>query len=296
MKKSNIIYLIFLLTLAACSNAELSFSGADDQLTAGEELTLLNYEVTFNSGEIEFHSLQNNLETEVLLNSIRKSELIYNQDQLTSITEYNQDQTIKDSRTYNYDTSGNVISMDEVNVYSALSNNSNYNRVINYNGNVISYEIPQAFFLGEVFQIELTFNADGLIEELKQSNSFTNNTEAIYNFVYDENENCTRVNITRLLGGTTIEQAYNYIYDNRVNPFYTHKKTNYVPLLLLYGQALIIGNDLSVLIRNFGKNNVIRTDSQFIQYTYNSNNYPVEATVRQVGINTVLSTAVFNYQ
>lgn len=296
MKKLNILYLLFILTLVSCEDAELAFSGSDDPLNATPELILSDYQITYNSGEVEFHSLQDNLEREVLLNDVRKSELTYNQQQLTSIIEYNPDQTVKDSRTYNYDSNGNVTSMDEIGVYSALSGNATYNRIINRNNNVITYEIPQAFFLGEVFRIELTLNDNGLIQQLKQANSFTGDVESTYDFIYDSNENCTKVNVTRILGGNTIEFTYTYIYDNARNPFYTHVRTNYIPLLLLYGRALLIGNDISVLVTSFGKNNLLRSDTEYYQYTYNNNNYPADATIRQVGTNALLRSAVLNYQ
>jgi len=294
MKKYT-LYLLFVLAILSCDDAAISFSNEIDPF-AGEELTLLSYQVTQSSGDVEFHSLQDNLEREVLLNDVRKNEFIYDQSRLTSIIQYNTDQTIDESRTYNYDTNGNVLSIDEIGVYTALSGNDMYNREVSLNANILRYQIPQSFFLGEVFRIELTLNSDGLIEQLNQSNSQTGSTEAIYDFIYDSNDNCTRVDITRVSGGNVIQNSYNYIYDNARNPLYTHIRANYIPFVLKYGQAKLSGDDISTVIKNFGKNNILRTDTEYYQYTYNNNNYAATVTMRQTGTNEILSSTVFNYQ
>ena len=301
MKKNFLISILTLCLVYSCTESDnFSFPGGNDDGNTGnipEEILLSDYRITFTAGGWEFHRFRDNLEVEIRPNNVLRDKLEYDDEsKLTFITTYAPDLSLDMTRQFNYSSAGRVTSIDETGVYDVLSDTEVYNRIVNYNGNKITYEIPQPVLVGETFRIEITLNTGGLIQELRQTNSFNNTVEAIYEFSYDNSGNCTQVDITRDVAGNVSQNTYTYNYDNRRNPLHIHARTNYIPLILYYGQAMETGEDLSTLIRNFGPNNVTSSFDSTLAYTYNLDDDPIQAIVRELGTNTFTASIRFNYQ
>jgi hypothetical protein len=283
-KKITQALLLGLVLLSACSKNE----GDNSDASARD---LKSYVLKFAAGNTATHYFAKNKETHEVAGNTKTKEYEYNGDGL--LTKYVHHVGSKSKVMEFIYTNGAITSIKETDVYSAWPSKT-YTRVIQRQGNTIRYEIPHNVFSSDKFVISYTLNNKGLVQAFEQRRKSSNRLEAKFNFSYDANENCIKVTTERYVAGTQVKATLNNAYDNKENPLHEHFKSNYNAHLFITDEASFFGNDLSALVRSFGKNNIKDATSVYFDYEY-SGNYPKKATVKQKGTNTLSYTAEFKY-
>ncbi|MBA6155756.1 hypothetical protein H3Z83_04360 [Tenacibaculum sp. S7007] len=287
--KKILLPLIFLTTLiSSCSSNE-------GEIVKSKE-TLSNYKISFVSGDEFTHYFDGDKGIRTKnKDNFDITTFEYNNDKLNNHSTFRSNNSINESYTFVYDTDGNITSTKEIGVYSSLNQSDVYTREFTYNNNSIISKVPHELFTDKKYIIEIKLNDTGLIEEFSKKDSESNELSAQFNFSYDENENCTTVIKKVNFGGTIYESTVNNTYDNKINPLYKHYRSNYIPYLIIYGKSSLFGNDITSLVRTFGKNNITATNDVYFEYEYNNNDYPTSNSVKQKGTNTLSYTTEFNY-
>ncbi|OEJ99223.1 hypothetical protein A8C32_08620 [Flavivirga aquatica] len=295
--------LFILLSLGFFLNSCSSDDSNSNDSSSGEELDLTHYILKYPSGNVTQHNFDGSKGINAERNGKEIVSFEYNtNNKISKYIKYDSNGDIEESYTFNYDSSGKMISVDEFHDNPFLIP-ENFTRTLTYEGNSIKTTFPKDDTVN--YNEEFILNDEGLIKEYIKLD-FDNTFESKLAFEYDNNKNCTTVSATNLtFSNEQFTSVYKYVYDNNPNPLYLHFKDNYIASLIIHTRSLFLDIQLRNLIRTFGKNNHIQTifpdgtpeNGKFsYEYKYNSAKYPEKVTTKNIGIGATTVETEFFYK
>lgn len=209
----------------------------------------------------------------------------YQNDLMSKYTTYDGLGDVTFSYQFKYDSNDKIKSV----IYK--SNSFEYEQFLTYQSNSIITEIPDQTFSNIIHKITYSFNDADLIENIKQVKLPDNKIEMELNFLYDQNENCVKIDSKNIIGNA----VYEYEYTNKINPLRPHYAKYYIPHIIIRGKLNIIGNSVPDIVSNFGKNLLLRNTNYRYEHKYNGNNYPVSSDAYEKSSGTKAFSLKFNY-
>lgn len=285
--QKTVLVFITLFTLNSCTSDDGSPSSDEKQIVQ----IVKNFQNTGNKTTLNYENsdkLINSIYTNTLNNFYTNEEYEYNGERMLKYSNYDENGGIDFEYTFNYSTNGDLNSFHLQNDTFSNSEPEHQDVEINWNENILSFNIITDTFSNEFIKYQFSFNNNDLLTNISVVNEGVNDLD--YQLTYDSEGNLINLSgFTHNFFGEPINQNVNLVNDNKINPYYPfYKKYIIQHLITLSRENFLSGYNFMQALNTFGPNNflefnnVIGEDPEneaYYEFTYNGD-YPTQSNYR----------------